>query len=447
MSKILIVEDEDAIRRVLKKVLSEENSKYKLDEAANGEEAISLIKSQHYDLILCDIKMPKKDGIDVLEFVIGYDSTIPIIMISGHGDLKTAVKAMRLGAFDYIEKPPDLNNLLTSVRSALKNTSSKKSKINPKKTVSKYEIIGDSKEIVNVKKLIEKISPTNAKVLILGPNGSGKELVARQIHSNSLRSDGPFIEVNCAAIPSELIESELFGHEKGAFTGAVDRKRGKLELVGRGTLFLDEIGDMPLKLQAKLLRVLQERQFERVGGSELIPASMRVIAATHRQLNKMIAEQEFRADLFYRLSVFPISVPSLREHREDIPLLVEHFLKKGRQELAVGRKSITEETMEILQKYSWPGNIRELGNIVERSCLMCQDEKILPSHLFFDEELQSKEKGTSRLSGTIYEMEKELIQQTLEEFNGNKTKAADSLGISIRTLRNKLNEYNEAEKE
>ncbi|MEE2605152.1 MAG: sigma-54 dependent transcriptional regulator, partial [Bacteroidota bacterium] len=244
MSKILIVEDEDSIRRVLKKVLIEENSKYKLDEAANGEEAISLIKSQHYDLVLCDIKMPKKDGIDVLEFVISYDNSIPIIMISGHGDLKTAVKAMRLGAFDYIEKPPDLNNLLTSVRSALKNNSVKKSKIKSKKTSGKYEIIGDSKQIINVKNLIEKISPTNAKVLILGPNGSGKELVARQIHSNSLRSDGPFIEVNCAAIPSELIESELFGHIKGSFTSAHKDRTGKFEAANNGTVFLDEIGDM-----------------------------------------------------------------------------------------------------------------------------------------------------------------------------------------------------------
>ena len=376
MSKILIVEDEDAIRRVLKKVLSEENSKYKLDEAANGEEAISLIKSQHYDLILCDIKMPKKDGIDVLEFVIGYDSTIPIIMISGHGDLKTAVKAMRLGAFDYIEKPPDLNNLLTSVRSALKNTSSKKSKINPKKTTSKYEIIGDSKEIVNVKKLIGKISPTNAKVLILGPNGSGKELVARQIHSNSLRSDGPFIEVNCAAIPSELIESELFGHIKGSFTSAHKDRTGKFEAANNGTIFLDEIGDMSMSAQSKVLRVIQENKIQKVGSEKDIYVDTRVIAATNKNISELISENKFREDLYHRISVIELNVPPLNDRKNDIPILIEHFISLLSNQYENKRIFVDETGMKKMKSYDWKGNVRELRNVVERLFILSENDQI-----------------------------------------------------------------------
>jgi len=376
MSKILIVEDEDAIRRVLKKVLSEENSKYKLDEAANGEEAISLIKSQHYDLILCDIKMPKKDGIDVLEFVIGYDSTIPIIMISGHGDLKTAVKAMRLGAFDYIEKPPDLNNLLTSVRSALKNTSSKKSKIYTKKTISKYEIIGDSKEIINVKKLIEKISPTNAKVLILGPNGSGKELVARQIHSNSLRSDGPFIEVNCAAIPSELIESELFGHIKGSFTSAHKDRTGKFEAANNGTIFLDEIGDMSMSAQSKVLRAIQENKIQKVGSEKDIYVDTRVIAATNKNISELISENKFREDLYHRISVIELNVPPLNDRKNDIPILIEHFISLLSNQYENKRIFVDETGMKKMKSYDWKGNVRELRNVVERLFILSENDQI-----------------------------------------------------------------------
>jgi DNA-binding NtrC family response regulator len=376
MSKILIVEDEDAIRRVLKKVLSEEDSKYKLDEAANGEEAISLIKSQHYDLILCDIKMPKKDGIDVLEFVIGYDSTIPIIMISGHGDLKTAVKAMRLGAFDYIEKPPDLNNLLTSVRSALKNKSSKKSKINPKKTSSKYEIIGDSKEIVNVKKLIEKISPTNAKVLILGPNGSGKELVARQIHSNSLRSDGPFIELNCAAIPSELIESELFGHIKGSFTSAHKDRTGKFEAANNGTIFLDEIGDMSMSAQSKVLRAIQESKIQKVGSEKDIYVDTRVIAATNKNISELISENKFREDLYHRISVIELNVPPLNDRKDDISILIEHFISLLSNQYENKRIFIDETGMKKMKSYDWKGNVRELRNVIERLFILSENDQI-----------------------------------------------------------------------
>ena len=376
MSKILIVEDEDAIRRVLKKVLSEENSKYKLDEAANGQEAISLIKSQHYDLILCDIKMPKKDGIDVLEFVIGYDSTIPIIMISGHGDLKTAVKAMRLGAFDYIEKPPDLNNLLTSVRSALKNTTSKKSNIKTKKTASKYEIIGDSKKIINVKNLIEKISPTNAKVLILGPNGSGKELVARQIHSNSFRSDGPFIEVNCAAIPSELIESELFGHIKGSFTSAHKDRTGKFEAANNGTIFLDEIGDMSMSAQSKVLRAIQENKIQKVGSEKDIYVDTRVIAATNKNISELISENKFREDLYHRISVIELNVPPLNDRKDDIPILIEHFISLLSNQYENKRIFVDETGMKKMKSYDWKGNVRELRNVVERLFILSDNNQI-----------------------------------------------------------------------
>ena len=376
MSKILIVEDEDAIRRVLKKVLSEENSKYKLDEAANGQEAISLIKSQHYDLILCDIKMPKKDGIDVLEFVIGYDSTIPIIMISGHGDLKTAVKAMRLGAFDYIEKPPDLNNLLTSVRSALKNTTSKKSNIKTKKTASKYEIIGDSKKIINVKNLIEKISPTNAKVLILGPNGSGKELVARQIHSNSFRSDGPFIEVNCAAIPSELIESELFGHIKGSFTSAHKDRTGKFEAANNGTIFLDEIGDMSMSAQSKVLRAIQENKIQKVGSEKDIYVDTRVIAATNKNISEFISENIFREDLYHSISVIELNVPPLNDRKDDIPILIEHFISLLSNQYENKRIFVDETGMKKMKSYDWKGNVRELRNVVERLFILSDNDQI-----------------------------------------------------------------------
>ena len=376
MSNILIVEDEDAIRRVLKKVLSEENPKYKLDEAPDGEKAISLIKTQHYDLVLCDIKMPKKDGIEVLEFVSSYDSSIPIIMISGHGDLKTAVKAMRMGAYDYIEKPPDLNNLLNSVRSALVKTKTKKIPKNTKKTNSKYEIIGESKQIKNVKSLIEKIAPTNAKVLILGPNGSGKELVARQIHSNSLRSDGPFIEVNCAAIPSELIESELFGHIKGSFTSAHKDRIGKFEAANEGTIFLDEIGDMSLSAQSKVLRAIQENKIQKVGSDKDIYVDTRVIAATNKNITELIKSNKFREDLYHRISVIELNVPPLNDRKPDIPLLIDYFIQQLTDQYDGRHLFIDETGIKKMTSYDWKGNVRELRNIVERLFILSESDQI-----------------------------------------------------------------------
>lgn len=376
MSNILIVEDEDAIRRVLKKVLIEENPKYKLDEAPDGEKAISLIKTQHYDLVLCDIKMPKKDGIEVLEFVSSYDSSIPIIMISGHGDLKTAVKAMRMGAYDYIEKPPDLNNLLNSVRSALVKTKTKKIPKKTKKTNSKYEIIGESKQIKNVKSLIEKIAPTNAKVLILGPNGSGKELVARQIHSNSLRSDGPFIEVNCAAIPSELIESELFGHIKGSFTSAHKDRIGKFEAANEGTIFLDEIGDMSLSAQSKVLRAIQENKIQKVGSDKDIYVDTRVIAATNKNITELIKSNKFREDLYHRISVIELNVPPLNDRKPDIPLLIDYFIQQLTDQYDGRHLFIDETGIKKMTSYDWKGNVRELRNIVERLFILSESDQI-----------------------------------------------------------------------
>jgi two-component system nitrogen regulation response regulator NtrX len=376
MSNILIVEDEDAIRRVLKKVLSEENPKYKLDEAPDGEKAISLIKTQHYDLVLCDIKMPKKDGVEVLEFISSYDSSIPVIMISGHGDLKTAVKAMRMGAYDYIEKPPDLNNLLNSVRSALVKTKTKNTSKKTKKTNSKYEIIGESKQIKNVKKLIEKIAPTNAKVLILGPNGSGKELVARQIHSSSLRSNGPFIEVNCAAIPSELIESELFGHIKGSFTSAHKDRIGKFEAANEGTIFLDEIGDMSLSAQSKVLRAIQENKIQKVGSDKDIFVDTRVIAATNKNIIELIKSNKFREDLYHRISVIELNVPPLNDRKPDIPLLIEYFIQQLTAQYDGRHLYFDESGIEKMTSYDWKGNVRELRNIVERLFILSESDQI-----------------------------------------------------------------------
>ena len=376
MSKILIVEDEDAIRRVLKKVLIEESPKYIIDEAINGDQAISLIKSNNYDLVLCDIKMPKKDGIDVLKFAIQFDATLPVIMISGHGNLKTAVNAMRLGAFDYIEKPPDLNTLLSTVRSSLNAKSVKKSTLKSKKGSNKYEIIGDSKEIMNVKDLIFKISPTNAKVLILGPNGAGKELVARQIHANSLRNDGPFIEVNCAAIPSELIESELFGHIKGSFTSAHKDRTGKFEAANNGTIFLDEIGDMSLSAQSKVLRAIQENKIQKVGSEKDIHVNTRVLAATNKNISDLIDNNKFREDLYHRISVIELRVPPLNKRKEDIPLLIEHFISNLSTQYENKRIFIDETGMKKMKSYDWKGNVRELRNVVERLFILSDNDQI-----------------------------------------------------------------------
>ncbi|MEY8021272.1 sigma-54-dependent transcriptional regulator [Muriicola sp. SD30] len=375
MPKILVIEDEAAIRRVLVKILSEENEKYQLEEAENGQKGIESIKKNDYDLVLCDIKMPKMDGVEVLEAARKLKPEIPFIMISGHGDLDTAVNTMRLGAYDYISKPPDLNRLLTTVRNALdRKELVVENKILKKKVSKKYEMIGDSPEISNIKGIIEKVAPTDARVLITGANGTGKELVAHWIHQKSERSNHPFIEVNCAAIPSELIESELFGHVKGAFTSAIKDRAGKFEAANKGTIFLDEIGDMSLSAQAKVLRALQENKISRVGSDKDINVDVRVVAATNKNLQKEIEEGRFREDLYHRLAVILIQVPALNERRKDIPLLIEHFSEKIAGEQGTVPKKFSTKAVSLLKEYDWTGNIRELRNVVERLTILGNDE-------------------------------------------------------------------------
>ncbi|WP_299212685.1 sigma-54 dependent transcriptional regulator [uncultured Dokdonia sp.] len=375
MPKILIIEDEAAIRRVLTKILSEENKDYEVEEAEDGLEGINKIKETDYDLVLCDIKMPKMDGVEVLEAAKKLKPETPMVMISGHGDLDTAVNTMRLGAFDYISKPPDLNRLLNTVRNALDRKNLVVENTLLKKKVSKkYEMIGNSDAISQIKEMIEKVAGTDARVLVTGPNGTGKELVAHWLHEKSERSNGPLIEVNCAAIPSELIESELFGHVKGAFTSANKDRAGKFEAANGGTIFLDEIGDMSLSAQAKVLRALQESRVQRVGSDRDIKVDVRVVAATNKDLKKEIEEGRFREDLYHRLAVILIQVPSLNDRREDIPLLINHFAKKISQEQGNADKKFSEKAIKLLQDYDWTGNIRELRNVVERLIILSGQE-------------------------------------------------------------------------
>lgn len=375
MSKILIIEDEAAIRRVLTKILSEENDSYKVEEAEDGIQGLEKIKNNDYDLVLCDIKMPKMDGVEVLEAVKKIKPEIPMVMISGHGDMETAIQTMRLGAFDYISKPPDLNRLLNTVRNALdRKQLVVENKILKKKVSKNYEIIGQSEPINHIKLMIEKVAQTEARVLITGPNGTGKELVAHQLHEKSQRSDFPLIEVNCAAIPSELIESELFGHVKGAFTSAIKDRAGKFEAADKGTIFLDEIGDMSLSAQAKVLRALQESIITRVGADKDIKVDVRVIAATNKDLKKEITEGRFREDLYHRLAVILIKVPSLNDRRDDIALLISHFAEKIATEQGNSVKKFSKEAIKLLQEYDWTGNIRELRNVVERLIILGGNE-------------------------------------------------------------------------
>ncbi|MCW2121067.1 sigma-54-dependent transcriptional regulator [Flavobacterium sp. 7A] len=371
MPKILIIEDEAAIRRVLTKILSEENDTYEVEEAEDGSIGFEKIKNNDYDLVLCDIKMPKMDGVEVLEAVKKIKPEIPMVMISGHGDMETAINTMRLGAFDYISKPPDLNRLLNTVRNALdRKQLVVENKILKKKVSKNYQMIGESQAIDLIKIMIDKVAPTEARVLITGSNGTGKELVAHQLHEKSDRANFPLIEVNCAAIPSELIESELFGHVKGAFTSAVKDRAGKFEAADKGTIFLDEIGDMSLSAQAKVLRALQENMITRVGADKDIKVDVRVVAATNKDLKVEIAEGRFREDLYHRLAVILIKVPSLNDRREDIPLLITHFANKIASEQGTAVKKFSVKAVNLLQAYDWTGNIRELRNVIERLIIL-----------------------------------------------------------------------------
>ena len=371
MSKILIIEDEEPIRRDLLRILKDEDSSFEIHEASDGKKGLDLIKNDSYDLVLCDIKMPKVDGIELLQRTRKTNSTIPFIMLTGHGNIETAVESMKLGAYDFISKPPDLNRLINSVRNALeKKELIAENKILRKKVAKKYEIIGNSKSIMEIHAIIDKVANTEARVLITGESGTGKELVAHNIHEKSSRAKSPFIEVNCAAIPSELIESELFGHLKGSFTSAVKDREGKFEAANNGTIFLDEIGDMSLAAQAKVLRALEENKIQRVGSQKDISVDVRVLAATNKDLKKEIDDGNFREDLYHRLAVIVIKVPELSKRKSDIPILVDHFSNIISKEQGIETKKFTKDSLKLLEDYNWSGNVRELRNVVERLIIL-----------------------------------------------------------------------------
>ena len=371
MSKILIIEDEEPIRRVLVRILTDEDSSFEIHEASDGKKGLELIKNDSYDLVLCDIKMPKVDGIELLQRTRKTNSTIPFIMLTGHGNIETAVESMKLGAYDFISKPPDLNRLINSVRNALeKKELIAENKILRKKVAKKYDIIGNSKSIMEIHAMIDKVAKTEARVLITGESGTGKELVAHNIHEKSSRAKSPFVEVNCAAIPSELIESELFGHLKGSFTSAVKDREGKFEAANNGTIFLDEIGDMSLAAQAKVLRALEENKIQRVGSQKDIGIDVRVLAATNKDLKKEIDDGNFREDLYHRLAVIVIKVPELSKRKSDIPVLVDHFSNIISKEQGIETKKFSKDSLKLLEDYNWSGNVRELRNVVERLIIL-----------------------------------------------------------------------------
>ena len=371
MSKILIIEDEEPIRRVLVRILTDEDSSFEIHEASDGKKGLDLIKNDSYDLVLCDIKMPKVDGIELLQRTRKTNSTVPFIMLTGHGNIETAVESMKLGAYDFISKPPDLNRLINSVRNALeKKELIVENKILRKRVAKKYEIIGNSKSIMEIHAMIDKVAKTEARVLITGESGTGKELVAHNIHEKSSRAKSPFIEVNCAAIPSELIESELFGHLKGSFTSAVKDREGKFEAANNGTIFLDEIGDMSLAAQAKVLRALEENKIQRVGSQKDISVDVRVLAATNKDLKKEIDDGNFREDLYHRLAVIVIKVPELSKRKSDIPVLVDHFSNIISKEQGIETKKFSKDSLKLLEDYNWSGNVRELRNVVERLIIL-----------------------------------------------------------------------------
>ncbi len=447
MANILLIDDEKSIRKTLKEILEYEG--YVVDEAGDGAEGLRLIQEADYDIVLCDIKMPKMDGMEVLEKSQISNPDVPFIMISGHGTLETAVEAVKKGAFDYVAKPPDLNRLLITIRNALdKSNLITETKVLKRRVTKTREIIGDSPAIVKIKETIERVAPTEARVLITGDNGTGKELVARWLHEKSNRANGPLIEVNCAAIPSELIESELFGHEKGAFTSAIKQRIGKFESANGGTLFLDEIGDMSLSAQAKVLRALQENKITRVGGDKEIPVDVRVVAATNKDLIKEVDNNTFRIDLYHRISVILIHVPSLNERSDDIPLLSERFVKEICEDYGIPKKVITPKAMMEIQNINFTGNIRELRNVIERLVIL-SEQKIT------DEDVvayaQSPKSGGSPKD--LYErfekfqdfkdhIEKEFILHRLNKNSWNVSKTAEELDIQRSHLYNKIEKYN-----
>lgn len=443
MPKILIVDDEKAIRRTLKEIL--EYEKYDIEEAEDGEIGLEKIEKNNYDVIILDIKMPKKDGIEVLTEMQQKGIDTPVIVLSGHGNIETAVEAVKKGAFDYIPKPPDLNRLLITVRNAMDKVSLvTETKILKKKIAKSKDIVGESNPILKIKETIAKVAPTEARVLITGDNGSGKELVARWLHEQSNRSNGPLVEVNCAAIPSELIESELFGHEKGAFTSAIKQRIGKFEQANGGTLFLDEIGDMSLSAQAKVLRALQENKITKVGGDKEEKVDVRVVAATNKDLLKEVEENRFRMDLYHRLSVILIHVPSLNQRKDDIPVLTEHFLNEICGDYGIPVKKIEKDAIESLQARNWTGNIRELRNVVERLVIM--SEKTITKQDVID---YSGPSSKAENKGIDYDkfanlqqlndyVERSFIENKLDKNSWNVSKTAEDIGLSKKVLEEKL---------
>jgi two-component system, NtrC family, nitrogen regulation response regulator NtrX len=446
MPKILIVDDERAIRRTLKEIL--EYEKYEVSEAGDGEEGIKMIKEGEYDVVILDVKMPKMDGLEVLTAMNEAGIDTPVLMLSGHGNVETAVEAVKKGAFDFIPKPPDLNRLLITVRNAMeKKELVAETRVLRKKVSKTRDIIGESVPIKKIKETIEKVAPTEARVLITGENGSGKELVARWLHEKSNRATGPLIEVNCAAIPSELIESELFGHEKGSFTSAIKQRLGKFEQANGGTLFLDEIGDMSLSAQAKVLRALQENKITRVGGEKELKVDVRIVAATNKDLLKEAESGRFRLDLYHRLGVILIHVPPLNERRDDVPNLVQFFLEEIADEYGTPVKSIEDKALQLLQERNWTGNIRELRNVVERLVIM-SGKTITPQDVLDNCGPTSTATNTtaeldrfSNLQQYHEFMEKGFLEYHLRQNDWNTGKTAEAVGISRKELDEKMANY------
>ena len=438
MRKILVIDDEQNIRKMLTRVLSPEG--FIVKEADNGLEALKRLQEENYSLVLLDLKMPGLNGIETLKEIRENDLNLPVIMMSAYGSIPEAVEAMKLGALDYLIKPFDIEELKIIIKRAIKQYELEVENIYYREEEEKRfnfdEIIGKSSSINKVLEMVKSVASTPATVLITGENGTGKELIARAIHKNSLRKNSPFVVVNCVAFSPNLLESELFGHEKGSFTGAIAKRIGRFEMANGGTIFLDEIGEMDLTIQTKLLRVLQEREFERVGSSRTIKVDVRILSATNKDLKKEIEERRFREDLFYRLNVFNVDVPPLRERKEDIPLIVEHLTGKYNKILNKKVKKVSAKAMELLLDYNYPGNIRELENIIERSMIMAKDEIIDEKYFNFI----SKEEYIEK-KGTLKEVEKELIVKYLIQNKGNRTKTAEILGISRRSLQNKIKEY------
>jgi DNA-binding NtrC family response regulator len=452
METILVVEDKESMAEMLRETLESEG--YRVISATDGAEGIKLLKEENIDLVLTDLKLPKQDGMEVLKTSKEENQLIPVIVMTAFGSIEIAVDAMKGGAFDFITKPFDTDHLLMLIKRALENQRLLTENILLKEEfVSRFgfpRIIGKSDRIISVAQMVQKVAPTKSTVLLLGESGTGKELFARAIHNLGAREQYPFVPINCAAIPRDLLESELFGHEKGSYTGADTKKLGKFELADKGTIFLDEVGDMDLAIQSKLLRAIEEGEIERIGASKTIRVDVRIVAASNKHLEKAVEEKKFREDLFYRLNVFPITIPPLRERREDIPLLVEYFLKKYCLEIKTSDKSVSTEALDVLMNYHWKGNVRELENTIERAVILCDGNVITPEHFVLSKQsILSSSISLRPVDGTLESVAKEAlriaetkrISDVLKETKGNKSKAAEILQVSYKTLLTKIKDY------